>query len=84
MAKFLERLLGSKSDRDIKSITPIQKQIFEAYETIQNLSNDELRAKTGEFKSRIGDAIAAQQNEIKEIKNQINHNPDMDDDEILR
>jgi len=81
MAKFLERLLGSKSDRDIKSITPIQKQIFEAYETIQNLSNDELRAKTGEFKSRIGDAIAAQQNEIKEIKNQINHNPDMDDDE---
>jgi preprotein translocase subunit SecA len=78
MANFFSKLLGSKSDRDIKATSPIQKTIHEAYERIKTLSNDELRAKTEEFKKRIADNIAAEEMEIKEIKTQISENPEMD------
>jgi preprotein translocase subunit SecA len=81
MAKFLEKLLGSKSVRDIKSITPIQKKIFEVYDTIKSLSNDDLRAKTTEFKKRIQEAIAEDQQQIDDTKKQIHTSPDLDDDE---
>ncbi|NOX46742.1 MAG: preprotein translocase subunit SecA [Chlorobi bacterium] len=78
MANFFSKLLGSKSDRDIKSTAPIQKTIHEAYEHIKTLDNDELRAKTGEFKKRIADNIADEEREIEEIKQQISDNPEMD------
>ncbi len=58
MVSFLKKLLGSKSDRDIKSIKPILDEVLKAYETIKTLSNDELRAKTAEFKKIISDHIA--------------------------
>ncbi len=81
MAKFLEKILGSKSDRDIKSITPVQKKIFAVYDTIHSLSNDELRAKTDEFKKKIHEAIANEEKQIAEIKDQINQNSDLDDEQ---
>ncbi|MCB0805305.1 MAG: preprotein translocase subunit SecA [Bacteroidales bacterium] len=81
MAKFLEKLLGTKSDKDIKAIKPIQQKILEAYEVIKNLSNDELRAKTAEFKKRIKENIEAEEREVKEIKDRINNEPDMDVEE---
>lgn len=53
MLKFLSKLFGSKSERDIKSIQPIVEKIKGEYSKLTNLSHDELRAKTIEFKSRI-------------------------------
>ena len=53
MANFLTKLFGTKSDRDLKQLVPIKDLVLEAYETIKNLSNDELRAKTDEFKQLI-------------------------------
>jgi len=51
MVNFFKIITGTKSDRDIKIINPIVKEIHVAYETISKLSNDELRAKTQEFRS---------------------------------
>jgi len=81
MAKFLEKILGTKSDKDIKAIRPIQQKIFEAYEVIKNLSNDELRAKTAEFKQAIKDSIAEEEKQIKEIRDRIDNEPEMDVEE---
>ena len=81
MAKFLEKFLGTKSDRDIKSILPIQKSILAAGEAVSKLSNDELRAKTTEFRKRIAEYIAEEEKEISEIKDNLNQNPDMDVEE---
>src|SRR5690606_33115611 len=39
--------------KDVKKIQPIVKQINEYFESYSTLSNDELRGKTNEFKSRI-------------------------------
>ena len=75
MVKFLEKLLGSKSDRDIKAINPIQQKVLEAYEVIKNLSNDELRAKTVEFKNKIAAYIADDEKLAEEIRNERKQQP---------
>ena len=52
MANFLKLFLGTKSDRDIKSLQPILQKCLEVYPAISQLSNDGLRAKTAEFRER--------------------------------
>jgi preprotein translocase subunit SecA len=54
MLGFLTKLFGGhKSERDIKAIEPVVKQINEAFEKLQSLSVDQLREKTQEFRQRI-------------------------------
>jgi preprotein translocase subunit SecA len=81
MVKFLEKLLGNKSGRDIKAISPVQKKIFETYEAIKALSNDELREKTAGFKSLISNSIAGQEGQISELRDQMEKSIEMDDEE---
>ncbi|MCA5005370.1 preprotein translocase subunit SecA [Sphingobacterium bovistauri] len=68
MLKFLSKLFGSKSERDIKSIQPIVEKIKGEYSKLTNLSHDELRAKTVEFKSRIQEYLKEIDAEITELK----------------
>jgi len=77
---IIKKLFGSKADRDMREASPILDKIKKAYETIKNLDNDALRAKTQEFKSRISEHIAPEMAKIKELK-AITENPDMDVDE---
>jgi protein translocase subunit secA len=59
MLGFLSKLLGgSKSEKDVKKIQPIVKSINEYFESYSSLSNNELRAKTGEFKQRIAEYLS--------------------------
>ena len=44
---------GSKSEKDVKKITPYVGQINAFFTQYQSLTNDALRNKTVEFKSRI-------------------------------
>ncbi len=81
MAKFLEKFLGTKSNRDIKVILPIQNKILEAGNYIANLTHDELRAKTIEFRKKIVEYIAGEENEIVEIKANLDQNPETDVEE---
>lgn len=58
MLGFLSKLLGgSKSEKDIKKLQPIVKQINEHFESYRSLSNDELRHKTQEFRARISEYL---------------------------
>ncbi|MDP4280786.1 MAG: preprotein translocase subunit SecA [Bacteroidota bacterium] len=72
MIDILKKILGSKSQRDIKELSPRVEEIREAYEKIRVLDNDGLRAKTLEFKQRIKDHIAAKESEIDEMKARLN------------
>ncbi len=78
---LFRKLVGTKSDKDIKAIDPLLKETLRAYEKIKLLSNDDLRAKTIEFKSRIAEYIAADENQIRDIKDRIENEPDIDVDE---
>jgi preprotein translocase subunit SecA len=54
MIGFLSKIFGgSKSDKDVKKIQPLVTEINRYYNEYQSLSNDQLRNKTQEFRSRI-------------------------------
>ncbi|GAB6278942.1 MAG: preprotein translocase subunit SecA [Lentimicrobium sp.] len=81
MLSFFKKFLGSKSQRDINAIMPVVEQIHEVYKEIQKLSNDELRAKTQEFKNRIANYIAEEESKIAELKASIENEIEMDVEE---
>ncbi|MDQ3180026.1 MAG: preprotein translocase subunit SecA, partial [Acidobacteriota bacterium] len=56
--KFFKKVLGSNSDVFLKKIKPIVQQINDLEPSVQKLSDDELKAKTVEFKERINNALA--------------------------
>ena len=78
MANFLSKLFGTKASRDMKELEPIKDRILEAYESIKTLSNDELRAKTQEFRQLIHDTIKEEDDRITEIRTHLENNYDMD------
>ena len=47
------KLFGTRSEREIKKIKPILDKILSLEETYKALSDEELKAKTGEFKERL-------------------------------
>src|SRR5215213_7657087 len=54
MASFISKFFGgSKSEKDVRVIQPLVKQINQFYDQYHSLSNDELRNKTAEFRGRI-------------------------------
>ena len=52
MKNFINKLFGSHSDRELKRLKPIVDKINSLEPELQTLSDDELRAKTEEFKKR--------------------------------
>jgi preprotein translocase subunit SecA len=77
MISFIKRVLGDKASRDNKAINPIVNKIKEAYTEIKNLSNDELRAKTQEFKEKIASHISEDEKKITLLKQRIEDEHDM-------
>lgn len=58
MLGFLAKIFGSKSERDIKTLQPLVGQINEEYAKLASITNDQLRDKTLEFKSKIASDLA--------------------------
>ncbi|HXH99770.1 MAG TPA: preprotein translocase subunit SecA [Sphingobacteriaceae bacterium] len=58
MLGFLNKLFGSKSDRDIKVIQPMAEDVKVEYAKLPGLSHDELRQKTIGFKTRISEYLS--------------------------
>ncbi len=50
---LLEKIFGTYSDRELKRIIPIAKKVEEYDEKMSALSDEELKAKTSEFKERL-------------------------------
>lgn len=68
--KAITSLFGNKSDRDIKAVLPLVGEINTAYTQLQRLSNDELRAKTAEFKARIADFLKDTDAQLADLRAQ--------------
>ncbi|HOF82321.1 MAG TPA: preprotein translocase subunit SecA [Candidatus Aminicenantes bacterium] len=59
MVKWLsEKLFGTKSERDLKKLTPYVGLINDFESRIRELSDDALRAKTGEFREKLAQGAA--------------------------
>lgn len=75
MLNILTKILGgNKSEKDVKKIEPQVGKINQFFNQYQNISNDELRGKTNEFKQRIkvhlteiDETIAAKKSEAEQL-----------------
>lgn len=53
--KFVQRLLGNNTERELKKMWPIVRQINALEDNVSGLSDASLQAKTAEFKQRLAD-----------------------------
>jgi len=77
MANFLTKIFGTKADRDMKELKPKLNRALEAYETIKNLSTDDLRHKTVEFREKIREATEVEETRLAEIREYLDNNYDL-------
>jgi len=73
---FLSKIFGgNKSEKDIKRILPMVEEINRHFAAFQSLDNDELRAKTEEFKGRIRTHLAETDTKIADLSKQAEELP---------
>ena len=71
LTTLIKFVFGSKADKDRKEIEPYLLKIKEIYPTIEQLSNDGLRARSEALKERIAAAIADDEARIVALKEQL-------------
>ncbi len=66
---ILKKIIGSKNQREVKRLVPMARRINEFEQQFQNLSDDELRAKTAAWKEELGKIpdVAEQWRRLDEI-----------------
>jgi len=74
----LKVFVGDKSKQDVKAIMPLVEKVKSFESQIENLSHDELRAKTVEFKSKIADARKKTEDEIAKLLKEADTSEDID------
>ena len=77
MFGFLQKIFGTKSEKDIKAIQPVVDQINAVYKTLNTLSGDQLRERSLALRKKIQEYIAPETEKINGIKANINSNPEM-------
>ncbi len=80
--KFLSRLFGNKSTRDMKLIQPWVNKVKEASESIEKLSNDGLRGKTKELQKTIQSSADDIKEKIAALNAKIEDTP-IEDREVI-
>ncbi len=68
---FLKMLFGDKNERATKELWPIVEQINVEFEKLKNLTDNELRGKTVEFKQKIQDETQDIRTQIDECKTKL-------------
>ncbi|HLF13559.1 MAG TPA: preprotein translocase subunit SecA [Bacteroidota bacterium] len=75
MLSFLSKVFPSKSAKDLKKIAPIVGIINELFAGFADLTDDQMREKTQEYRSRIGDAVKVLRERIAGLKTDLQENP---------
>ena len=85
MFEALKRLFGSKQDRDVAAYQPVVDEINDIYQGLSSLSNDQLRARTDEFRARITDYLSEIDAEVEKLRADAKAEPDFrEKDEIFK
>ncbi|MGN0189658.1 MAG: preprotein translocase subunit SecA, partial [Candidatus Cryptobacteroides sp.] len=65
---IFKKIFGSKAERDLKQLRPILDKVLAAYDTIDKLSDDELRERSRHLKQLVADRISVDRQRIEDIK----------------
>lgn len=79
MFEFLKKIFPSKKEKDVQGISPLVRQINGEYEMLRVLTDDELRAKTAEFRIEIQDYISEIVKEMDKLKLQAANEEDIEE-----
>ena len=82
-ADIFKKIFGTKAERDLKQLQPILAKVLEAYDSIDGLSDDDLRAKSAELRQIIRDRIAEDEARIAEIRQELEKDIALDEKEAL-
>lgn len=78
MFDFLKKLLGTKSEKDVKNLEVKVDEINSIFNSLASVSNDDLRARSAALKIKIQESVKAENDEIQTIKAKISSEADMD------
>ncbi|NNF12651.1 MAG: preprotein translocase subunit SecA [Gemmatimonadetes bacterium] len=79
----IKKLLGDRHRREAKALQPLVDEINSAYEGLSSLSDDELKAKTDEFRAYIKERTAELEGKIEALKEEKRHSEDASERERL-
>ena len=68
---FFTKIFGTKHDKDVKRIMPLVNEINEYYEKFKSLSDDEIKAKTVEFKELINSRVQDLEDQKKGLQDKL-------------
>jgi preprotein translocase subunit SecA len=72
MLQFFKKLFGSKHERDVKLLRPLVDEINRHFTPLANLSDEQLRGKTDEFRARIKESTKEIETEIAAVRDSLN------------
>lgn len=81
--KVLKGFLGDKNKKDVKELEIYVAKVHAAEKEISQMSNDQLRAKTIEFQTKLKEAVSKQKEEIDQLKKQAEDIEDFDQKEAV-
>ena len=77
MANILKKLFGTKAERDLKQLNPTLKLVLAAYDRIDKLSDDDLRAESAAIREKVRAYTAAEEEKVAQIHEQLT-DPEME------
>ena len=77
MANILKILFGTKEERDLKQLNPTLKLVLAAYDRIDKLSDDDLRAESAAIREKVRAYTAAEEEKVAQIHEQLT-DPEME------
>jgi len=78
MLKLIAKIFGSKSEKDIKRMTPLVDQTIQEGEKLVSISHDELRTKTLEIQEYINAKLKSIDDELAALHQQVADQPELD------
>ena len=78
LSNLVKKIFGDKHEKDLKFLWPIVDEINEEYEKIKDLTDEQLIAKTEEFRQKINEFTKETREKIEELNTKLQSNEDFD------
>ena len=78
MLKFIAKIFGTKSEKDIKRLMPLVEATKQEYAALVSLTNDALREKTMALKAYIRENLKSIDDELEQHHGNLAANPDLE------
>ena len=80
---FVKKIIGSQHDREVRNLQPLVDEINEIADEFSELTEEELKGKTDEFRSYIAERTGAIEEEIEELRAEKAQSTDISEREVL-